>query len=85
MVHHDKPMTLSGLQKLMQVIDACYWECKAEIACEAPATNSSGNKSEKKDNNKSSSNKGKCKVHNSIAVYAAVVAFIIILCTTEAL
>ena len=26
-----------------------------------------------------------CKVHNSIAVYAAVVSFIIILCTIEAL
>ena len=59
MIHHKKPMTLSGLQKLMQAIDAHYWECKAEIACETPATNSSGNKSEKNDNSKSSSDKGK--------------------------
>ena len=43
----------------LQAIDAHYWERKAEIACETPATNSSGNKSEKNDNNKSSSNKGK--------------------------
>ena len=59
MVHHDKPMTLSGLRKLMQAIDTRYWERKVEIACETPATNSSGNKSEKNNNSKSSSNKGK--------------------------
>ena len=59
MVHHNKPTTLSGLRRLMQAIDAHYWERKAEIACETPATNSSGNKSEKNNNNKSSSDKGK--------------------------
>ena len=59
MVHHDKPTTLSGLWRLMQAIDARYWECKAEIACETPTASSSGNKSEKNDNNKSSSDKGK--------------------------
>ena len=59
MVHHDKPTTLSGLWKLVQAIDAHYWERKAEIACETPAANSSGNKSEKNDNNKLSSDKGK--------------------------
>ena len=59
MVHHDKPTTLSGLWKLVQAIDACYWEHKAEIACETPATNSSSNKSEKNNNNKSFSDKGK--------------------------
>ena len=59
MVHHEKPMTLSGLRKLMQAIDTRYWECKPEIARETPTANSSGNKSEKNDNNKSSSDKGK--------------------------
>ena len=59
MVHHEKPMTLSRLQKLVQAIDTCYWECKVEMACKTPAVNSSSNKSEKNDNNKSSSDKGK--------------------------
>ena len=59
MVHHDKPTTLSRLRKLVQAINAHYWECKAEITCETPTANSSGNKSEKNDNNKASSNKGK--------------------------
>ena len=58
MVHHDKPMTLSGLRKLVQAIDTHYWEHKAEIAHETPAANSSSNKSEKNNNNKSSSDKG---------------------------
>ena len=58
MVHHNKPTTLSRLRRLMQAINTCYWECKAEIACETPAANSSSNKSEK-NNNKSSSDKGK--------------------------
>ena len=56
---NDKPTTLSGLRKLVQAIDACYWERKAEIARETPAANSSGNKSDKNNNNKSSSDKGK--------------------------
>ena len=59
MVHHEKPTTLSGLWKLVQAIDAHYWKRKVEIARETPATNSSSNKSEKNDNNKSSSDKGK--------------------------
>ena len=59
MVHHNKPMTLSGLQRLMQAINTRYWEHKAEIVCETPATNSSSNKLEKNDNNKLSSNRGK--------------------------
>ena len=58
MVYHDKPTTLSGLRKLMQAIDARYWECKVEIARETPAATSSSNKSDK-NNNKSSSDKGK--------------------------
>ena len=59
MVHHDKPMTLSGLRRLVQAIDACYWERKVEITCETPTASSSSNKSEKNNNNKSSSDKGK--------------------------
>ena len=59
MVHHEKPTTLSGLQKLVQTIDPSYWERKVDITCETPAANSSSNKSEKNDNNKLSSNKGK--------------------------
>ena len=53
-------MTLSRLWKLMQAIDTRYWECKVEITCENPAANSSGNKSEKNNNNKLSLDKGKC-------------------------
>ena len=59
MVHHNKPTTLSRLQRLVQAIDARYWERKAEIARETPTASSSSNKSEKNDNNKSSSDKGK--------------------------
>ena len=51
MVHHEKPTTLSGLRRLVQATNARYWERKAEIACETP-TNSSGQKSEKNNNNK---------------------------------
>ena len=40
MVHHDKPTTLSRLRRLVQAIDTCYWEHKAEIAHETPAANS---------------------------------------------
>ena len=52
-------MTLSGLQKLMQAINAQYWERKAEITHETSTTNSSSNKSENNDDNKLSSDKGK--------------------------
>ena len=31
MVHHNRPITLLDLRKLMQAIDYCYWEQKAEI------------------------------------------------------
>ena len=31
MVHHDWPVTLLDLRKLVQAIDYCYWERKAEI------------------------------------------------------
>ena len=57
MVHHDKPTTLSDLQKLVQAIDSCYWECKVEISREN-ASGTSGNKLENKSNN-SKTKKGK--------------------------
>ena len=38
MVHHDWPITLLDLRKLIQAIDYCYWERKAEITCEANLT-----------------------------------------------
>ena len=58
MVHHDKPTTLSDLQKLVQAIDSHYWEHKAEISHEN-ASSTSGNKSESKsDNFKTEKGKG---------------------------
>ena len=61
MVHHDKPTTLSDLQKLVQAIDSRYWERKAEISCEN-ASGASGNKSEhKSDNSKTEKGKGSSK------------------------
>src|SRR5882724_282511 len=45
MVHHEKPNTLIGLQKLVQAIDARYWERKGELSCETRDSGSSGNKS----------------------------------------
>ena len=38
MVHHDRPVTLLDLHKLVQAIDYRYWERKAEITCEANPT-----------------------------------------------
>ena len=35
MVHHDWPVTLLDLCKLVQAIDYHYWEWKAEIMCKA--------------------------------------------------
>ena len=35
MVHHDRPITLLDLRKLVQAIDYHYWEQKAEITREA--------------------------------------------------
>ena len=57
MVHHNKPTTLSDLQKLIQDIDSHYWEHKAEISHEN-ASGTSGNKLENKSNN-SKTEKGK--------------------------
>ena len=38
MVHHDRPVTLWDLHKLVQAIDHRYWERKAEVTCEANPT-----------------------------------------------
>ena len=35
MVHHDRPVTLWDLRKLVQAIDNRYWEWKAEVTREA--------------------------------------------------
>ena len=35
MVHHDRPVTLRDLHKLVQAIDHRYWEWKAEVTREA--------------------------------------------------
>src|SRR5882672_1636616 len=60
MVHHDKPNTLAGLRKLIQAIDARYWEQCSEVSCETRASGSSGNKSKpKSDSNKSDNKSGK--------------------------
>src|SRR5882672_4309389 len=60
MVHHDKPNTLAGLHKLIQAINARYWERCSEVSCETQASGSSRNKSEhKSDSNKSDNKSGK--------------------------
>ena len=38
MVHHDWPLTLLALHKLVQAIDYLYWERKAEVTCETRDT-----------------------------------------------
>ena len=35
MAHHDQPVTLWDLRKLVQAINHCYWEQKAEVVHEA--------------------------------------------------
>ena len=35
MVHHDWPVTLRDLRKLIQAINHHYWERKAKVMCEA--------------------------------------------------
>src|SRR5882724_2486857 len=60
MVHHEKLNTLVGLRKLVQAIDARYWERKGELSHETRASRFSGNKSEhKSDSNKSDNKSGK--------------------------
>src|SRR5882672_63093 len=70
MVHHNKPNTLAGLHKLVQAIDAQYWERKGELSRETRASGSSGNKSDNKSDsakldNKSGKSKSKQKDNNS--------------------
>ena len=38
MVHHDRPVTLQDLRKLIQAIDHRYWEWRAEVMHEANPT-----------------------------------------------
>ena len=57
MVHHDKPNTLSGLRKLIQAIDAQYWERRSEVSRETRASGSSRNKSKHKTDSNKSDNK----------------------------
>jgi len=52
MVHHGKPNTLVGLCGLAQSIDACYWECKSDIAQETGNPGPSGMKPNSKPNPK---------------------------------
>ena len=66
-VHHDKPTTPSGLRRLVQAIDACYWECKVEITWKTPAANSSSNRSEKNDNKGKGSLQSKQKNNNNLS------------------
>ena len=48
MVHHDQPITLRDLCKLVQAINYCYWEQKAEIMCEANPTSRADPKTDPK-------------------------------------
>src|SRR5882724_8756230 len=54
MVHHEKPNTLVGLHKLVQAIDARYWERKGELSHETRGSSNS-----KQENNNSGSTQGK--------------------------
>jgi len=61
MVHHDKLNTLSGLWKLVQAIDAQYWEWCGEVSHKTHASGTSRNKTEQKSDSSNSDNKsGKC-------------------------
>src|SRR5882724_3009400 len=65
MVHHEKPNTLSGLRKLIQAIDARYWEQRSEVSHETRASGISGNKTEQKsDSSKSDNKSGKGSSHS---------------------
>jgi len=57
MVHHNKPNTLSSLQKLVQAIDTWYWEQKGAVSWEFHISESSRNKSEHKHDTSKSDNK----------------------------
>jgi len=56
MVHHEKPNTLSGLRKLIQVIDAQYWDDAVKYP-QTRASGTSGNKTEQKSDSSKSDNK----------------------------
>src|SRR5882724_7734968 len=65
MVHHEKPNTLSGIRKLVQAIDARYWEQHGEVSCETRASGTSGNKTKQKsDSSKSDIKSGKGSLHS---------------------
>ena len=38
MVHHEQPVTLQDLRKLVQAINYHYWEQKAKVTCKANPT-----------------------------------------------
>src|SRR5882724_8384870 len=60
MVHHNKPNTLSGLRKLIQAINARYWERCGEVSCETCTSGSSRKKTKQKyDSSKSDNKSGK--------------------------
>ena len=48
MVHHNKPLMLLDLQKLVQAIDSQYWEQKAEISHKNPQSSKANPKGEPK-------------------------------------
>src|SRR6266481_4409622 len=52
MVHHDKPTTLLGLWKVVQAIDAWYWEHRAGVSHKTTTMTTSTHKSEKSDSSK---------------------------------
>src|SRR5882724_3867842 len=65
MVHHEKPNTLSSLQKLIQAIDTQYWERCGEVSHETHASGTSRNKTEQKsDSSKSDNKSGKGLSHS---------------------
>ena len=67
-----KPWTLDGLRMLSQEIDACYWECKDELACSSKSqstsspkpSNSGGNSSKSSNTTSSASMSGSSKPAN---------------------
>src|SRR5882672_982047 len=57
MVHHNKLNTLAGLRRLVQAIDARYWEQKGELSHETRTSGSSGNKLDNKSDSTKTNNK----------------------------
>jgi hypothetical protein len=61
-----KPGDVDSMRKLAQEIDARYWECQNEIACNKRSGNSKGNNSDSSDNTKKpDKKKGKQNPSNS--------------------